>query len=264
MKLSQKFRYHFTKSIKFNTTLFGRIQATHSYRFLDLFIHPVVRIHLCGLFTHFSGFNFCPFSIFHFMLPFSPVSHSSLINHPNNTCWAQIMQFFLPKYHPPVFYFLSHPVVLFIPDSFSFCDATAQFGAGPPFCWDCWSHTIRHKNPAELLYRSDQPLIGDAAYTTHNKHKRRPSMHVLSGLQIRDTNNPTAAVLPFRPQDPRHRHPWSWTHKIHIVSHSCDRPIFQFITQWLLFILRIWYIKGSNLGPEADCPEVSHSFHQSL
>jgi len=112
----------FTKSIKFTTSLFGWIQSTHSYGFFFKFNYPsYLWIHLCGLFTHFSDLNFCPFSIFHFMLPDSPVSHSSLINHPNNTCWAQIMKFFLPQFiHLSSTFCHLHPGVHFIPDSFFF------------------------------------------------------------------------------------------------------------------------------------------------
>jgi hypothetical protein len=86
---------------------------------------------------------------------------------------------------------------------------TAQWGYRLPHCWDCYSthththththtqththtdthtdththrhthtqtHTHRHTHPLELRRTSDQPVVEDATYTTHNKHERRTSV----------------------------------------------------------------------------------------
>ena len=69
------------------------------------------------------------------------------------------------------FFFKSSSVYLLI-----YCGATVQLELTSPHCWDFWI-THRHTHSLGLLWMSDQPLAKAVTYTTHNKHKRRKSMH---------------------------------------------------------------------------------------
>jgi hypothetical protein len=44
------------------------------------------------------------------------------------------------------------------------------------------SHTVTHTYPVGILWKSDQPVVEAATYTTHNKHKTRTSIHT-SGFE---------------------------------------------------------------------------------
>ena len=51
----------------------------------------------------------------------------------------------------------------------------------------------------------DKPVAGAATYTTHNKQRRRNSIHVLRGIRTRDPNNRMAAELRLKRQGYRDR-----------------------------------------------------------